>query len=44
MSSPRMALLAILLAEDFAREDYTGYNSCFPVSSLSCGFMNLFSL
>ena len=36
MDSTQLALLAILLAEDMMREDYTAYNSCFPISSVSC--------
>jgi len=34
------ALLAILIAEDMIRQDYTDYNACFPVRDLSCVLFN----
>ena len=34
------ALLAILVAEDMCRQDYSAYNACFPVTDLSCVLYN----
>ena len=39
-NAEQAALLAVLIAEDMAREKYTDYNYCFPVRDLSCVTFN----
>ena len=39
-NADQAALLAILIAQDMARENYTDYNYCFPIDYLSCVTFN----
>ena len=39
-NAEQAAMLAILICEDFKRQNYSDYNACFPYSSLSCVTFN----